>query len=426
MIEWQEEKERAELAHLVGAYEKKDEERRSRAQLDELWRLCETLSLNVASESFIKIHDTTSAYYLGTGKAQEIVDEAKAEGASIIVFDCELSPMQQRNWEKLSGLKVIDRQELILNIFKSRAQTKEAELQVELARLVYSLPRLSHAYVDLNRQKGGRYGTKGSGEKKLELDKREVMDRIRDLRDAIAEVAKTRNVQRQRQERVEKRKVSLVGYTNAGKSSLLNALTMAESLVEDKLFATLDPMTKRLRLPSGGEALLTDTVGFISNLPHSLIDAFRSTLEEATRCDVLLHVLDASDPDVASQYSTTRKVLNEIGGDDKDVIIVLNKSDLAEESGAMRFLLGVYPGAIAVSAKTGQGIDELLLAIQDRLSKEDSALSYILPADRQDMVPYAYQNGEVLSVEYLDDGSVRLRARLGERHAAYYAPYLEP
>jgi GTP-binding protein HflX len=270
----------------------------------------------------------------------------------------EISPSQQRNWEKLAGIPAVDRQELIIQIFLSRAKTREAELQATLAGLSYSLPRLSHKYIDLSRQRGGRYGTRGAGETRLETDRRYVVSRIRQMERELAEVRKHRAVQRQKRKMAAIPVCALVGYTNSGKSSLLNALTGADAFVEDKLFATLDPTSRRLGTGDGRCLILTDTVGFIRRLPHALVDAFRSTLEEVSGADLLVHVLDISDSEAPRHYDTTVAVLQELGADKLPVIPALNKSDrLSPEE--LEAAARHYPGGIAVSAKTGAGLGEL-------------------------------------------------------------------
>jgi GTP-binding protein HflX len=290
-----------------------------------------------------------------------------------IVFDRDVSPSLQRNWEKLTGIAAVDRQELIIKIFSQRAKTREAELQVALAERTYSLPRLSHKYIDLSRQRGGRYGAKGSGETRLETDRRMVLGRIQQLRDELAEVRKQRGVQRSKRQKAGIPSCALVGYTNAGKSSLLNALTLppgTESakgvLVEDKLFATLDPTIRRLKAGRDKPILLIDTVGFIRRLPHDLVDAFHATLEEVSLADILIHVLDASDPAADRYYETTMAVLRSLEADRCPMIVALNKADKLEsaEDGsgidALRELQSRYPGSIPVSAKDRRGLDELV------------------------------------------------------------------
>ena len=358
----------------------------------ELKGLVFTLGMEVADSIVLNKIDIQPAFGMGTGKAAEICAHAKTIDADCIIFDYELDPTKQRNWEKLCGFPVFDRQEVILRIFAQRAQTKEAVLQVELAQLEYSLPRLSHMYGDFARQRGGNYGSKGSGEKQLELDRRGVRERMFRVRKELEKVVQNRSIQRKRRDRSNIMNVALCGYTNAGKSSLLNALTNSDALVENKLFATLDPLTRKLflenpdyanaedfsqgNIPKGKEILLTDTVGFISNLPHSLVNAFRSTLEEAAYADLLLIVLDSYDPNVLLHYETSLQVLDEIKADKNKSIIVLNKIDnytnAPEDDNDSKFYLAriekKFPDHVKVSTLDGQGIDELKSLIYKKIS----------------------------------------------------------
>lgn len=326
MVEVQKEEEKKARALLIGA-PNKGKGSKPDAKPEELEGLVKTLGMETAGIIVLNRIEPTPAYGIGTGKTKEIAAKAKELFADCIIFDWEIDPTKQRNWEKLCSIPVFDRNEVILRIFASRAQTKEAVLQVELARLTYSLPRLSHMYGDLARQRGGSYGSKGSGETQLELDRRQTEDKIVQIKKELEQVAQTRRTQRKQRERNSFRNCALVGYTNAGKSSLLNALTGADVFVENKLFATLDPTTRKFSLGEGSTILLTDTVGFISNLPHTLINAFRSTLEEASFADLLLIVVDASDPECRKQYEQVIKVLGEIGADKIPRLVLLNKWD---------------------------------------------------------------------------------------------------
>jgi GTP-binding protein HflX len=338
------------------------------AEAEELARLVQTLGLRTAGQETVAIREGTAKFGVGSGKARELAEAAAEKGADCLVLDWDLSPSQQRNWEALTGLPAMDRQELIIRIFADRARTREAELQVRLAELSWSLPRLSHKYIDLSRQRGGRYGTRGSGETRLETDRRQVEKQIHRLEQELAELRKQRAVQRQGRERKGLPSCALVGYTNAGKSSLLNSMTGAGVYVEDRLFATLDATTRRFDTGDGCPFLITDTVGFIRRLPHSLIDAFRSTLEELSLSDLLIQVLDASDPSIESCHQTTLSVLRELGAGGIPMITVLNKADRFAEGRAPEELLRRFPGSIAVSARTRSGLDLLFAEIKRNLS----------------------------------------------------------
>ena len=349
--------------------------------LAELQGLIWTLGMEEAGQTILSRLDVQPAYGMGSGKAKEIRDAALLAQADCIIMDWELDPTKQRNWEKLCGVPVFDRQEVIIRIFASRAQTREAVLQVELARLEYSLPRLAHMYGDLARQRGGNYGAKGSGEKQLELDRRQTRLKIQQVKEELKKVRQNRATQRKRRQKIPLPALALCGYTNAGKSSLLNALTGSDALVENKLFATLDPLTRRMKCQES-EILLTDTVGFISNLPHQLIDAFKSTLEEAALADALLIVLDSSDPNALEEAATVLKVLEQIGAGQKPRLVVLNKIDALESpggEGSERLLVQLaalkerFPDALEASAKSGAGLDLIKRKISDIIKKCENA-----------------------------------------------------
>ena len=359
--------EKRKRALLVGIRDEKMRASEADSLLKELSHLTDTLGLEIASTETVHLRENHAKYGMGSGKAEELAQKAKELEVDCIVFDREVSPSQQRNWEELSGIPVVDRQELIIQIFAGRASTREAELQVRLAELIYSLPRLQHKYIDLSRQRGGRYGTRGSGEARLETDRRRVEKRIHQLEDELEHLKRQRQVQRKKRERSGIPVCALVGYTNAGKSSILNALTGAGVLAEDKLFATLDSTSRRLHLPLGMEVLLVDTVGFIRRLPHSLIKAFRSTLEEASRAALILNVLDASDIDSEIQYETTLSVLRELNAGEIPMITVLNKADRVE---TIQTFLNRYPESIAVSALKGDGLAELCARIESALASQ--------------------------------------------------------
>lgn len=407
MIDLKEEQEKKARCLLIGAPNKNDEEPK------ELQGLVDTLGMETVESIVLARIEPTPSYGIGTGKAQEIANRAKELFVDCIIFDWEIDPSKQRNWEKLTGINVFDRNEVIIRIFAQRAQTKEAILQVQLAQLTYSLPRLSHMYGDLSRQRGGNYGSKGSGETQLELDRRQIEDKILQIKKDLEQVAVNRQTQRKQRERTSTAACALVGYTNAGKSSLLNALTGAEAFVEDKLFATLDPTTRKFSISEASQVLMTDTVGFISNLPHTLIDAFRSTLEEASLADLLLLVVDSSDENCLKQYKQVLKVLEEIHAHEIPRLIVLNKIDRVKDDPVLMANLDVnFPDAIHVSAATGEGFEELIAVMTENLL--GSLANYLVPMDRSDLVETVRKNGTIEKEEWLDDG-VHLLARIPGR-----------
>lgn len=300
---------------------------------DELESLCSTLGIRCTAWDFFNIRSFNSATYIGSGQVQRLAWIAQENQCNLVVFNNSISPRIQRNLEEILGIAVVDRQEIILQIFADRATTREARLQVELAQLQYSLPRLKRKWADLSQQRGGVKGAKGSGEKQLELDRRQAQTRIVRLKREIAEIGKSRDVQRRNRTSGKIANVAIVGYTNSGKSTLLNRISGSNVLSQDMLFATLDPTTRRVRLPNGNFALFTDTVGFVSDLPHELVEAFKSTLDEAVLADVLLIVLDASREDFISCWDTTRDVLAQLGAFEKPRLVLLNKMDkVTEES----------------------------------------------------------------------------------------------
>ena len=380
----------------------------------ELNSLVETLDMEVADTVALPARNSSTniaRFGIGSGKAQEIAELAQAQEADCIIFDTEITPTRQRNWEKLAGIPVFDRQEVILRIFAQRARTKEAALQVELAQLTYSLPRLAHSYGDMARQRGGSYGSKGAGETKLELDRRSIQNRIVQVKRELEKVVQERQTQRKRRDKIPLPSCALVGYTNAGKSSLLNALTGSAVLAEDKLFATLDPTTRRLSIAGGQGLLLTDTVGFVSNLPHSLVDAFKSTLEEAVQAQLLLIVVDAADGQAVNQYKTVCQVLEEIGATGNRRLLVLNKTDKLEQLDFRRASLqNAFPQAIEVSATTGAGLSRLMEAITAELAGE--AACYKLPFDQAPLLEHVRRQGVILEEHWLDT-HIHLVARTG-------------
>ena len=390
--------------------------------LAELNELVENLDLAITRSILVNLRDRQQPKFLiGTGKAAELIALAKADGADVVVIDEELSPAQQRNWEEESGLAVIDRQEVILEIFADRAQTREAVLQVALARMEYSLPRLTRAWSHLSRQRGkGKMG--GEGETQLEQDRRMVRNRITHLKAELVQVISQRATQRRKRQRTPVPGAAIVGYTNSGKSSLLNRLTGAQVLAADKLFATLDPTTRQLALPDGRILLLTDTVGFIRRLPHRLIEAFKATLEEVVVADFLIHLLDAANPNVDQHHATTLAVLGELGAADRPTITVFNKIDAADAKTLAR-LRAQHPEAFFISVHTGAGLDQLLHRCEELAVDDQASVELLIPHSRYDVVAKLHGAGQVKKQESVDDG-VRISGRFPLKFAALYSPFV--
>ena len=384
--------------------------------LRELSRLAETAGSQVLDALVQRRGRPDAATYVGAGKARELAEIVTAVGADTVICDGELTPGQLRSLEGTVKVKVVDRTALILDIFAQHARSKEGKAQVELAQLQYLLPRLRGWGESLSRQAGGRdggsggIGTRGPGETKIETDRRRIRSRISLLRREIGEMSVGREVQRGQRRRHSVPSVAIAGYTNAGKSSLLTRLTGAQVLVDDSLFATLDPAVRRARTPSGWPYTLTDTVGFVRHLPHQLVDAFRSTLEEVTDADLILHVVDGSDPDPRSQLSAVREVLAEIGAADVPELIVINKADRADPLDIEGLRLA-EPQSVAVSARTGAGIEALRAAIERLVPRQFREVSVVVPYDRGDLLSRALDEGEVLAVEHRGDGT-ELTARV--------------
>jgi GTPase len=412
--------EMVERAFLVGIRFSTLSEREACSHLRELEGLVWTMGLETVGRDIVNLREPNSKFLIGSGKAGEIARAAEESGADCIIFDDDLSPSQQRNWEHLANTCVIDRREVILDIFAARASTREAVLQVGLARMEYSLPRLTRAWTHLSRQRGGARGTRGEGETQLEADRRIVLHKIAKMKRDLAKVQSARDIQRKRREELPIPVGSIVGYTNAGKSSLLRALTDADVFVEDKLFATLDPTTRRISLPGGKEVLLSDTVGFIRKLPHGLVEAFKSTLEETVLAAFLLHVIDASDPEFASHISVTNQVLEEIGAGGKPKILVFNKIDSASD---LDFLRARYADACFISAKTGEGLEKLIERIGRRVFESGRTMRFEIPHTRYDLAALIHRTGQVIREDYVDD-TIRIAARVPEKTKNLLTRYL--
>lgn len=413
-----------ERAMLIGITLPGADDSTTRSLLDELRELVTTLGIGIQREVQLPIRKPHAKFLLGSGKAEELIEQAKAHDCDVIVFDNELTPAQQRNWEQAAEDKilVIDRQEVILDIFGKRAQTKEAVLQVELARLEYNLPRLKSAWTHLSRQRGGGSMQRDAGETQLELDQRMVRTQITRVKRELESVIQHRHVQRKKRMTVPVPTCAIVGYTNAGKSSLLNKLTNSDILAEDKLFATLDPTSRRCPLPSGQPLVITDTVGFVRNLPHRLVDAFKATLEEAVVSNFLVHVLDINSPEIEAHAETTLSVLRGLGADEKNIITVFNKVDDLWDEDTRLSLSFRYPDAYFVSAHSGEGISALLERMEAIVESDFSQLRLLIPHDRYDLVARLHREGGVRKEEARDDGTY-IVGSIPERMLTSLEPY---
>ncbi len=414
MFEVREKPQLVERALLVRLYFDPREEDESEALLEELGELVATLGIGVVEKVLARSREMHRKFLCGTGKAAEIIELAKAHECDCIVIDNALAPSQQREWEKASGICVIDREEVILDIFAKRAQTKEARLQVELARMQYALPRMARMWGHLDREGGSGGGqgggaARGMGEKQIEVDRRMAHVRIDRARRELDEVRKQRATQRKEREKMETPHAAIVGYTNAGKSTLLNILSGAGVMAKDMLFATLDTTTRKIELPDGQPLLITDTVGFVRNLPHRLVEAFKATLEEAVLADFLIHVLDATSPEIDRFHETTLKVLGELGAVDKPTITVLNKIDRVTDPGQLADLRHRYPEALNISAVTGLGMDELLQRCSAVMADRVRRRRYRIPQSRADLMGMLHRDAKVLSTDY-DENDILVTA----------------
>ncbi|MBE2201056.1 MAG: GTPase HflX [Anaerolinea sp.] len=421
-----------ERAFLVGAELKQERPLLSVADsLDELARLANTAGLEVVGRATQRFDQPNPATYIGAGKVEEVKMLVEETGADVIIFDDELTPRHQRELEKIFGenIKLLDRTALILDIFALHAQTHEGKLQVELAQLEYRLPRLTRMWTHLARQAGGRaggatggVGLRGPGETQLEVDRREIGQRIAHIKSQLDVVRARRSQHRAKRQQTELRVIAIVGYTNAGKSTLLNWLSGANVLVADMLFATLDPTTRRVTLPSGQEVLFTDTVGFIQKLPTQIVAAFRATLEEIQDADVLLHVVDATHPQAAAQIEAVEDTLAELEIDHLPMVVALNKADLLPEDADPIADLGVEDPAVLVSAQTGTGMDALLTTLEAALTQYLQPLHVLLPYQRGDLVGLLYERGQVDAETHGEEG-VEVYGRLPARLFPYFDAY---
>lgn len=412
---------RREKIILVGVAVGKQSMDDAEAGLDELSALIDTAGADESARVVQRRDEPDRTYFVGKGKAEELREVSETVDADTVVFDTELSPSQSKNLERLLKRTAIDRTAVILDIFAQNARSAEGKAQVELAQLRYRLPRLRGKGSSLSQQ-GGGIGTRGPGETKLEVDRRRLLERMHRLETQIKDLDKVRLTQRKGRRRNRQAHVAIVGYTNAGKSTLLNRLTDAGVLVEDKLFSTLDPTVRRLALPGGEVVLISDTVGFVRSLPHQLVEAFKSTLAEVAEADLLLHVVDASSADPEGNMRAVESVLEEIGANHVPQLLVLNKADAAWPERVDQ-LLRDFPSSVAVSAATGDGVTHLLQALSDRVRALTAVTELLIPYDRGDMVAAVHREGEVL-VEVHEANGTRLRARLDEAGVGHFRSFI--
>lgn len=410
-FEIREKPDRVERALLIGIGMPGESRRERRALLDELYDLVSNLGIGIVGSSLEFTREVQAKYLCGVGKAMEIQAMAQRLEADCVIFDNLLSPSQQREWERLLDVTVIDREEVILDIFAERARTREAVMQVDLARMQYALPRMAGMWQHLDRQRGGSGGGKGGGaaargegEKQIEVDRRLAHERIEAIRAELEVVRRQRGTQRKERQRQGIPTAAIVGYTNAGKSSLLNLLSGAGVLAKDILFATLETTSRRIELPDGQPLVLTDTVGFIRNLPHRLVEAFKSTLEEATLADFLIQVVDASDPEALRHYETTCEVLASLGAQDKPMVVVWNKFDLIDADRREETLAAlrarVDKPSLCMSVLQDSGREELLAACVEMLSHRVERARYRIPLAQSRILAVMHRDGKVLSTEY--------------------------
>jgi len=410
---------RTERVFLVGVELKSRSAFDTRDSLDELSELAATAGGDVVGDGTQKLEAPVAGTFIGTGKADEFARHCRSQDVDTVIFDDELSPAQSRNLERVFDCKVLDRTSLILDIFAQRARTKEGKLQIELAQLQHLLPRLTRFWGHLSRQKGG-IGMRGDGETQLETDRRRVQDRIAKIARELDVVRRQRSTQRQGRQRNLWPLASIVGYTNAGKSTLLNALTGAQVFAEDKLFATLDPTTRRLRLPTNQNMLLTDTVGFIRKLPHGLVEAFKATLEEVVQADLLLHVVDISHPQAEEQVNAVNGVLEEIGAAGKPTLMVFNKIDL---NGHRHKFMDSHPNGVGVSAMTGEGLPALLAELNNQVRPIREFMELSVPHEASAVIAKLHAVGQVIERDYNGD-KAWFKVRIPPHYREEFAPFI--
>ena len=417
-----EQQRKTERVFLVGVELKKKGAAEVNESMEELAELAATAGATIVGEGTQKLDRPQVATFIGKGKAGEFAERAKEERVDTVIFDDELSPAQIRNLERIFDCKVLDRTSLILDIFAQRASTREGKMQIEMAQLQHILPRLTRMWAHLSRQKGG-IGMRGDGESQLEVDRRRIQERISRLHRELEEVKRVRATQRQGRQRNNWPLVSIVGYTNAGKSTLLNVLTGAEVLSEDKLFATLDPTTRRLKLPGNQNALLSDTVGFIRKLPHQLVESFKATLEEVVEADILLHVVDVSSSSAGEQIKAVNEVLSEIGADNKLTLMVFNKIDrLPERNGNLHWCHD-HTHAVAISARTGEGLEELQSELSTMLRPIRQCMHLKIRAGEGAAIARIKAVGQV-DEEHYEEEWIHIQARIPQHHQAEFARYI--
>ncbi len=416
-------KKRPERVFLVGVELKSRNHADTRDSLAELGELAVTAGGEIVGDGLQKVDAFNPATFIGKGKATEFADFCRRHDADTVIFDDELSPAQSRNLEKIFNCKILDRTSLILDIFAQRARTREGKLQIELAQLQHLLPRLTRFWGHLSRQSGGIGMSGGEGETQLETDQRRVQDRISKISRELELVRQQRGIQRSVRQRNNWPLASIVGYTNAGKSTLLNALTGAQVMVKDILFATLDPTTRRLRLPTNQNVLLTDTVGFIRKLPHGLVEAFKATLEEVVQADLLLHVADISHPQAGEQIAAVNAVLAEIGADEKPTIMIFNKMDRLDSDGMLNRLQAHHPHAVTISATTGEGIPVLLAEIGTQLRPKREFLELRVPHEQAAVIARLHKVGQVIGRRY-GGKTARFKVRIPPQYHDEFAPFI--